>query len=90
VGNVIVPWEEKKGLNYSLWQLKLLLPKDMIIPQGKKGLNCSLGQYKLLLLNNMIVPQGKMQFLQGTINLPSRNICSESFCNDNHFRFICI
>jgi hypothetical protein len=31
---MIVPLE-KKGLNYSLGQLKLLLLRDMIVPQGK-------------------------------------------------------
>jgi hypothetical protein len=31
---MIVPLE-KTGLNYSLGQLKLLLLRDMIVPQGK-------------------------------------------------------
>jgi hypothetical protein len=28
-------FKEKKGLNYSLGQLNLLVPKDMTVPKGK-------------------------------------------------------
>jgi hypothetical protein len=50
---------EKKDLSCSPRQLKLLLPKDMIVPWEKKDLSCSPRQLKLLLPKDMIVPRGE-------------------------------
>jgi hypothetical protein len=62
--DMIIPrgQEKKVYVSCSLWQVKLLLLGDMIVPQGKKGLSCSMGQLKLLLLRDMIVPQRKNNF----------------------------
>jgi hypothetical protein len=49
---MIGPWE-KKGLNCSTGQLKLLFLGE------KKGFNCSPKQFKLFLHRDMIVPCGK-------------------------------
>jgi len=92
---MIIPWG-KKGLSYSLGQLKSFLLKDRVNPRGKIG--CSPMQLKFFLLKDMIVPLGKkclncssrqlkLFFLKDMI-ISQGNICVESFCNHNHFMFV--
>lgn len=66
----------------------------MIVSQGNFVKVIPQGQLKLLFPRDMIVPWEKgnfdreQSFPQGKARVPWGNICSKSFCNQNHFIFI--